>query len=95
MTTLTTLIINELKDVLGHEPTKKELDSLSEYMGQQDIKFLVDLEWHIREWSKIFTHECAWCEERYLHTEMIITPGGTRFCSDQCAKDYKEEHGGQ
>lgn len=50
--TITTLIINELKDLLERDPTIAELNSLSEYLGTQKIKFLVELEVAIREWVK-------------------------------------------
>lgn len=93
MITLEQLIINELKDALGHEPTKEEMDSVSEFLALQNINYLVDLEWFIREWSKLKTLQCLWCEERYLESELEFTNSGLCFCCDQCKKDYKTEHG--
>ena len=90
--TITTLIINELTLKLEHAPTQAELNSLSEYLATRNIRYLVELELAINDWKQAFTAECAWCRQRYLHTELNITPDGTRFCSDQCAKDYEEEH---
>lgn len=93
MITLEQLIINELKDVLNHEPSKAELDSASEFLAQQNINYLVDLEWFIHQWSKRKTHECAWCGKRFLESEMMSTAGNEWFCCDQCKHDYKQEHG--
>lgn len=95
MPTLVTLIINEMKSNLGHEPTKQELDSLSAYIADKNIRFLVDLELAIMDWKSFSTKECQWCGDRYLESEMICTDSGQFFCCDQCLKDYQEEHGVQ
>lgn len=93
MITITTLIINEMKSVLGHEPSKSEMDSLSAFLAGRNIRWLVDLELAIMDWKNACTRECAWCGDRFLESEMIHTAGNEWFCGDQCKKDYKEEHG--
>lgn len=95
MPTMEELIKTELKDTMGHEPTTLEEQSLSEYLAACKIKWFVDIELAIMNWKKEKTVQCEWCERRYLPEEMIQTVGNTRLCSDQCAKDYEEEHGGQ
>lgn len=91
--TITTLIINELKDILGHTPSQKELNSLSEYLATRNIRYLVELEIEIEiNWKNLYTKECAWCGDRFLEEEMIQTAVNQHFCCDQCKKDYEEEH---
>ena len=93
MMTITTLIINEMKSTLGHEPSKPEMDSLSAWLAGRNIRFLVDLELAIMDWKNACTKECEWCGDRFLESEMIQTAANQYFCCDQCKKDYKEEHG--
>ena len=93
MITITTLIINEMKDALGHEPSKTEMDSLSAFLATRNIKYMIDLETAINDWEHVCTHECAWCGEKFLTEEMIHMDTGEYFCCDQCKKDYKTEHG--
>ena len=93
MVTITTLIINEMKSVLGHEPTKPEMDSLSAFIAVRKITYLSELELAIADWKNACTRECAWCGDRCLESEMIHTAGSEWFCSDRCKNDYKEEHG--
>lgn len=93
MPTLEELIKTELKDILGHEPTQIEMQSLSEYLAATQIKWLVDVELAIMNWKNEKTVTCAWCDERYLPEEMIQTHGNEWFCCDQCKSDYKDEHG--
>lgn len=95
MPTMEELIKIELKDTLGHEPTALEQQSLSEYVAACKIKWLVDIELAIMNWKNEKTVKCEWCGDRYLPEEMVQTVSGTRLCSDQCAKDYQEEHGVQ
>ena len=94
MITLETLIKNEVKDALGHEPTQAEMNSVSEYLATKTIKSLVELEIEITiGWKHLYTDKCPWCEERFLTTEMIQTVTGEHFCCEQCKKDYETEHG--
>lgn len=93
MMTITTLIINEIRSTLGHDPSKQEMDSLSAWLAGRNIRFLVDLELAIMDWKNACTKECAWCGDRFLESEMIHTNGNEHFCCDQCLKDYEEEHG--
>lgn len=93
MVTITTLIINEMKHILGHEPTLPEMNSLSEFLATRKIYWLVDLELAIVDWEKAFTKECAWCGNKFLQKTMIHTSGNESFCCDQCKQDYKKEHG--
>lgn len=93
MKTLEELINAELKDKLGHEPTALEIQSLSEYLAETPIEWLVDIELAIMNWERTHTRECAWCEQRYLPEEMISTAGNEYFCCYACKKDYKDEHG--
>ena len=51
MITLAKLILNEVKDCLGREPSTSEVHALSEYLATKRIQFFVDLEWHIKEWA--------------------------------------------
>ena len=91
--TVTTMIINEMRDNLGHEPTQEEMNSLSEYLAQKPIKYFVDLELAIVDWKNTFTIKCDWCDDRYLPSEMIDMPGGEHFCDTKCMDDYEQEHG--
>lgn len=94
MPTLTTLIINEMKTILGHTPTQTEMHSLSEFLSTRNIKHLVELEMAIDiDWKNVFTTECAWCGDRFLNQEMTHTDGNESFCCEQCKKDYEIEHG--
>lgn len=93
MITITTLIINEVRSRLGHNPTQEELNSLSEYLANKKINFLVDLECAIMDWDHEWTTECAWCDNKFLTNTMIHTDHNGSFCCEQCKKDYEEEHG--
>lgn len=93
MITLEELIKNEVKHILGHEPSTTELASVSEHLAGKKIYWIVDLELAIVEWEKTHTRECAWCGDRFLESEMQRPGPCEYFCSDQCKKDYKEEHG--
>ena len=93
MPTITTLIINELRSDLGHNPDKQELDALSAFLENRNINYLVDLEIAIMDWKHTQTTECAWCGDRFLTGTMLRTKGNECFCCEQCKKDYEEEHG--
>lgn len=87
------LIVSEVKDSLGHEPTKLEMDSLMEYIEASKIRWLVDIELAIMNWKNEKTKKCEWCDKRYLEEELICTDGGLHFCDETCKRDYAEEHG--
>lgn len=94
MPTLEELIVNDLIDMLGHEPTNDELHSLSEYLSARHIEHMVTMETYVRDWKDIFTRECAWCGKRYHVNEMIgHDVRGNWYCNEQCRKDYETEHG--
>ena len=93
MITLEELIKNEMTSVLGHEPTKPEMDSMSAFIAGRKITYLTELELAIADWKNACTRECTWCGDRFLESEMIHTAGSEWFCGDQCKKDYKDEHG--
>lgn len=93
--TFTTLIINELKYRLEHEPSQEELRQLSEYLRTHtdEKSTMVDFETEIWNWVKDNTVKCQWCGERWLPEEMEKEAiSGEYFCTDQCAKDYQQEH---
>ena len=92
MIALETLITNELKSILEHEPTPEELHSLSEFLATQQITYLTEMDNKIHDWANCTTKQCAWCGERWLPTEMIHTAGNESFCCEQCKADYKQEH---
>ena len=93
MITLEEFIENEMQSVLYHKPTQAEKNSLSEFLATKQMRWLVDLELAINDWKDACTHECAWCGDRYLESEMIQTAGNEWFCCEQCQKDYEQEHG--
>ena len=93
MTTIESLIANEVEYQLEHKPTSTELADVMKWLERREQKTLDDVENDIAGWRKLHTAECDWCGERYLPEEMLEVTSGQRFCSAQCKRDYKDEHG--
>lgn len=92
-----TILKNAIKDLLGHEPSKKEFKSALEYLDKyiDDTTLLVDVEILLREWRDDCCKQCAGCGEYFL-TELTeerwIGNGWQHVCSTECAVELQNDY---
>jgi hypothetical protein len=96
MTTLKTILTNEIKDVLGHEPSKIEFKSAMDYIEDNidDKSALVDVEISLRNWKDDCLICCEVCGEYFLPEfmeEHFIGQGWQKVCSGECANELRQD----
>lgn len=92
-----TILKNDIKDLLGHEPSKTEFKSALDYVSEfiDDSTMLVDVELYLREWRSNFCKRCEKCGEYFLldlMEEQWIGHGWQFVCSTECAVELQKEY---
>lgn len=88
------IIKNEIKDVLGHEPSDLEYKSAMEYLNDNisEKDFLVDISLALHDWRSSYCVKCQGCGEYFL-TEDCIKSADMWFCDESCRNEYCWETG--
>lgn len=92
-----TILTNDIKDLLGHEPSKTEFKSALDYVNRyiDDSTMLVDVELYLREWRDDCCKRCEQCGEYFLldlMEEQWIGNGWQFVCSTECAVELQNEY---
>jgi hypothetical protein len=91
------ILVNDVKDLLGHKPSKKEFKSALEYLDKyiEDTTMLVDVELILRDWRNDCCKRCESCGEYFLSElmeERWIGIGYQHVCSDECAVELQNDY---
>lgn len=91
------ILVNDIKDLLGHKPSRKEFKSALEYLDKyiEDTTMLVDVEVLLRDWRNDCCKRCESCGEYFLSElmeEKWIGTGWQYVCSDECAVELQNEY---
>lgn len=92
-----TILKNDIKDLLGHEPSKTEFKSALDYVSKyiDDNTMLVDVELLLREWRSDCCKRCEQCGEYFLSElmeEHWIGNGYQFVCSQECAVELQKDY---
>ena len=92
-----TILTNDIKDLLGHEPSKAEFKSALDYLNTyvDDKTMLVDVELILRDWRNDCCKRCESCGEYFLSElmeERWIGTGWQYVCSDECAVELQNDY---
>lgn len=97
MAIIKNILENELKDILGHEPSKAEFKSAMDYIEYYayDKTTLLDVEMILKDWESDCLTRCEACGELYL-TELLEERfvGGRMFrvCGVDCLLEIKNDY---
>ena len=91
------ILVNDIKDLLGHKPSKVEFKSALEYLDKyiEDTTMLVDVELILRDWRNDCCKRCESCGEYFLSElmeERWIGTGWQYVCSDECAVELQNDY---
>jgi hypothetical protein len=91
------ILVNDVKDLLGHKPSKVEFKSALEYLDKyiEDTTMLVDVEVLLRDWRSDCCKRCESCGEYFLSElmeEKWIGTGWQHVCSDECAVELQNDY---
>lgn len=91
------ILVNDIKDLLGHKPSRKEFKSALEYLDKyiEDTTMLVDVEVILRDWRNDCCKRCESCGEYFLSElmeEKWIGTGWQYVCSDECAVELQNDY---
>lgn len=91
------ILVNDIKDLLGHKPSRKEFKSALEYLDKyiEDTTMLVDVEVILRDWRNDCCKRCESCGEYFLSElmeEKWIGTGWQYVCSDECAVELQKDY---
>ena len=91
------ILVNDVKDLLGHKPSKVEFKSALEYLDKyiEDTTMLVDVELILRDWRNDCCKRCESCGEYFLSElmeEKWIGTGWQYVCSDECAVELQNDY---
>lgn len=97
MTCVKNILVNDIKDLLGHKPSRKEFKSALEYLDKyiEDTTMLVDVELILRDWRSDCCKRCESCGEYFLSElmeERWIGTGWQYVCSDECAVELQNDY---
>lgn len=90
------ILLNEIKDCIGHTPSQAEYKSALEYLSLDERSNLrmVDISVALNNWCNDYLEKCEECgnyflpsviEEREIPWDCFST---IRVCSDTCYNDY-------
>lgn len=96
MSLLKIVITNEIKDILGHEPSSAEYKSAVDYVTNNidDKSMLIDIEEYLAQWKDDCLLQCEQCGEWYLREnmeEIFVGMGWRNICSIDCGIELKRE----
>jgi hypothetical protein len=85
------ILINEIKDAIGHKPNAAEFKSCLEYVynNLDDNSMIIDVERNIKVWRDDNCFKCDQCKEYFLTDQLQDTDDG-KFCSDECIMNYQD-----
>lgn len=88
------ILVNDIKDLLGHEPSKAEFKSALEYLDNyiEDTTMLVDVETILRDWRNDCCKRCKQCDEYFLSEfmeEIWVGQGFKDVCSVECGNELR------
>lgn len=91
------ILVNDIKDLLGHKPSRKEFKSALEYLDKyiEDTTMLVDVELILRDWRNDCCKRCESCGEYFLSElmeERWIGNGYQFVCSTECAVELQKDY---
>lgn len=91
------ILVNDIKDLLGHKPSKVEFKSALEYLDKyiEDTTMLVDVEVILRDWRNDCCKRCESCGEYFLSElmeERWIGNGYQYVCSHECAVELQKDY---
>lgn len=91
------ILVNDIKDLLGHKPSKVEIKSALEYLDKyiEDTTMLVDVELILRDWRSDCCKRCESCGEYFLSElmeEKWIGTGWQYVCSNECAVELQKDY---
>lgn len=97
MSIIKTILTNDIKDILGHNPSKTEFESAYNYIKNNidDTTALVDIELLLRDWKSDCLTRCESCGEYFLSElmeEKWIGTGWQYVCSDECAVELQKDY---
>ena len=92
--TIKTILTNEIKDLLGHEPSNAEFKSALDYLNAcvDDTTTLVEVELILRDWRGDCCKQCAGCGEYFLTEtleEIWAGLGPHNVCSVECGNELR------
>lgn len=91
-----TILTNDIKDILGHNPSKTEFASAYNYIKDNidGTTTLVDIELLLRDWKSDCLTRCESCGNYFLTElmeERFIGTGFHMVCSCECAEELCNE----
>lgn len=97
MAIIKNILENDIKDLLGHEPSKSEFKSALDYLNTyvDDKTMLVDVELMLRDWRSDCCTQCAGCGEYFLTElteECFVGAGMFRVCGVDCLLEIKNDY---
>lgn len=92
-----TILKNDIKDLLRHEPSKTEFKSALDYLNTHvdDKTMLIDVELILRDWRDDSCKRCEGCGEYFLSElteERWIGNGYQHVCSTECAVELQKDY---
>lgn len=87
------ILINEIKDAIGHTPDKRYIKSCLKYLSEQltNKSTLAEIGLEIFNWRHDILVKCDECGDYFLPSDIVEEIDGYKFCSDTCIIDWKEK----
>ncbi|MEE1030288.1 MAG: hypothetical protein UIC65_04675 [Alphaproteobacteria bacterium] len=90
------ILVNDIKDLLGHKPSKEEFNSALDYLNKylDATTLLIDVEVTLRDWRDDCCKQCESCGEYFLIEDLEerwIGNGWRYVCSVDCYTELKND----
>lgn len=91
------ILKNELKDLIGHEPSDAEFKSALDYLSDNIAANhrLADIGILLYDWRDDYMQQCAECGEYFLELQQFdhnMCVMGEKFCSRGCCDNWEYWH---
>jgi len=90
---LAKILINEIKDAIGHKPSVAEFKSCMEYLQDCQLDYLAQVGLSIYDWRHDCCIKCDECGDYFLTDALYSNDGNYAFCSNKCAVNNRINKG--
>lgn len=89
------ILINEIKDAIGHMPNEKEYKSCLDYLNEQitNKSYLAQIGLEIINWRHDTLIKCEECGKYVMPDEIYQDIDGYKLCSYDCVLDFRRNLG--
>lgn len=87
------ILINEIKDLIGHNPSREEYQSAYNYLKDQLTakSGLADVGLLLFDWRHDCMNQCPQCGDYFLNLEeyeIPFSPYCIKLCGEECRNEY-------